>query len=82
MRISRKKQLRYEKYIDQVIIKRDLGVKKYSVDSDYIQEYCNVWNNTYKMSIKNIMITMDNFFNKWNIETRSRKLKQIINNIK
>jgi len=82
MIVSRKKQLRYEKYLDRLIIKRDLGIKKYGVNSNFMREYVETWNSVYNISQKNTMIRMDIFFDKWNIETRYKKLKQIINNIK
>lgn len=69
------------KEVDYIIHKRDIGIKMYGVESEFLQEYMELWASTCNISNEITKNLMNNFFDKWNIETRHKKLNQIINKI-
>ena len=40
---TKKTQRKIDKQINQISVKRDLGVKKYGIDSDFFQEYLKTY---------------------------------------
>jgi len=79
--ITKKTQRKIDNLVSQISIKRDLGIKKYGIESDFFQNYLETYQKTFNLSTMEMVSTMDEFFDKWNIETRHKKLKQIINKI-
>jgi hypothetical protein len=73
------KQSKIDKLIEEcVIYKRDIGIKKYGIYSDFMQEYLEVCQNTADNTTMEMINILEEFFDKWNIETRSKKLNKII----
>lgn len=52
-----------------------LGIKLYGTDSDFMSDYACYCIRMNKDEIEKL-------FNKWGLHTRSKKLKQLLNNIK
>ena len=78
---TKKSQRKIDKQINQISVKRDLGVKKYGIGSDFFREYLETYEKTTFIPITEMISIMDDFFDKWNIETRHKKLTRIINKI-
>ena len=79
--INKNTQRKIDKNVDEISRKRDLGVKKYGIESDFFQEYLETYEGTFNVSTLKMVIIMNEFFDKWNIETRHKKLNRIINKI-
>ena len=72
-----------DKLIEEHIIhKRDIGIRKYGIESDFMQEYFKIYQNTVNNTTIEMINIMGEFFDKWNIKTRFKKLNKIISNLK